>query len=352
MMSLSRLKKASRALLLTTLLVGFIPPSTVHAVEPSVPTSRQSASEVISQINGYRAQNGLYAYTINDYLMRSAQVQSDYQASIGTVTHTGSGGSTPKDRAYDAGYGEGEIIWVSEIIYGGMGAFVDSAMTWWKNSTVHNSQMLSSQYLEVGAGISSSGGRTYFTVVMGYVTGGTSGTSDEGTTSQGGNSAPAIPFNPVVVAEPGEDGSIVHIVQAGQTLWTIAAVYDIDLDEMLELNDLTSNSLLQPGQEITIRTAQKTATPPEPTLEPTPTTTAVPPTFTPTTPDPTVTSSTEEDDSPSSTENSDQSQTSNNTEGEANPIGAIAVGMIVFYAIILLLGGSLRNVREKNEPGS
>jgi uncharacterized protein YkwD len=119
-----------------------------------------SAAEVIAQINNYRAQNGLPAYSINSALMVSAQAQSDYQASITTVTHTGLGGSRPRDRAYAAGYGNGSTIWVSEIIYGGYQATVNVAMGWWKTSQIHNDTMLSSNYQEIGTGVSSSGGKT------------------------------------------------------------------------------------------------------------------------------------------------------------------------------------------------
>ena len=207
-----------------------------------------SSSEVISRINAYRAQNDLYAYSINQDLMRSAQAQSDYQASIQSVTHTGAGGTSPRDRATSTGYGDGATIWVSEIIYGGTQASVDTAMSWWKGSSVHNNAILSPQYLEVGAGVTSSGGSTYFAVVMGFVSGATSGSTGDSIPSDSENSPASIPQNPVLVAEPGEDGSIVHEVQAGQTLWTIAAIYEIKLDQLLERNDLSRDSLLQPGQ--------------------------------------------------------------------------------------------------------
>ncbi|MFA9491891.1 MAG: CAP domain-containing protein, partial [Anaerolineales bacterium] len=223
----------------------------------------QSASEIISRINAYRAQNGLYSYTINQNLMNSAQVQSDYQASIQSVTHTGSGGTSPKDRAYAAGYGGGSTIWVSEIIYGGTQATVDTAMSWWKGSSVHNNAMLSSQSLDIGAGVASSGGSTYFTVVMGLVSGSASGET--------GGEIPAIPNNPVQIAEPDEDGSIVHTIQVGQTLWTIAAVYDVPLDQLLELNEITMNTLLQPGQEIIIEQSRESEPTVTPTVESTPT---------------------------------------------------------------------------------
>ncbi len=314
------------------------------AAAAPVISDSQSASEIISRINAYRAQNGLYSYNINQNLMHSAQVQSDYQASVQSVTHTGSGGTSPRDRAYAAGYGGGSTIWVSEIIYGGAQATVDSAMAWWKGSSVHNNAMLAPQSLEIGAGVASSGGSTYFTVVMGMVSGSTSGETG------GENPPPAIQSNPVQVAEPSEDGSVVHTVQAGQTLWTIAAVYDVSLDQLLELNDIALNSLLQPGQEIIIQPPEGTEPTNAPTVDPTATASETAPI-----PSPSTTSQASSTTSPSSeiipiptrfAPTSAQDST-NKSEGGLSTIGIIAVGMIVIYAVIILIAATFQNVDEE-----
>ena len=217
-----------------------------------------SAADVIAQINNYRGQNGLPAYQINSKLMLSAQAQSDYQASIGSVTHTGLGGSSARDRAYAAGYGDSNTIWISEIIYGGSNATVDTALTWWKNSSIHNGTMLSTRYKDIGAGVASSGNKVYFTAVMGYIVGGSStgSNSDTGGESDNNDQPPAILIIPVVAAEPREDGSIVHIVRTGQSLWNISAVYHVSIEELLALNDFIENKVIYPGQEILVRPPQ------------------------------------------------------------------------------------------------
>ncbi len=302
----------------------------------------QSASEIIARINAYRAQNGLYSYTINQNLMNSAQVQSDHQASIQSVTHTGSGGTSPKDRAFAAGYGNGGTIWVSEIIYGGTQASVDTAMSWWKGSSVHNNAMLSSQSLEIGAGVASSGGSTYFTVVMGLV----SGSASEET----GGEIPAIPKNPVQVAEPSEDGSIIHIIQAGQTLWTIAAVYDVPLDQLLELNGFSKDTLLQPGQEIIIQPPRESESTATPTVETTPTPSEIEPIPTPsTTPQLSLTRMPSSKSTPINARStvSSAQEVSNNSGGGLSTIGIVAAGMIVMYAVIILIAATFRN---KDDP--
>ncbi|MFM8321077.1 MAG: LysM peptidoglycan-binding domain-containing protein, partial [Chloroflexota bacterium] len=61
--------------------------------------------------------------------------------------------------------------------------------------------------------------------------------------------------NPIALATAGPDGSIVHEVQEGQTLWTIAAYYKADINELLRINGLYSGSFIKPGQEIIIQEA-------------------------------------------------------------------------------------------------
>ena len=105
---------------------------------------------------------------------------------------------------------------------------------------------------------------------------------------------------PVVISTPMDDGTIKHIVAGGQTLWTIAAVYAIPLEELRELNNLEPDAILSLGDEIIIRPANTpTNTPigePSATLPPrfshTPSPAAVQNTavkFVPSTPSPTDT---------------------------------------------------------------
>lgn len=67
---------------------------------------------------------------------------------------------------------------------------------------------------------------------------------------------------PVEVATPLPDGSIIHVVQQGQALLHIATAYEVELSELLTLNGLTSASVIYPGDELIIKPADSTPTPP------------------------------------------------------------------------------------------
>jgi LysM repeat protein len=80
---------------------------------------------------------------------------------------------------------------------------------------------------------------------------------------------------PIVAATPLEDGSIIHVVAEGQVLITIAEAYQVSLKDLLTLNNMTSKTIIYPGERLIIRLAQVTPTQtpklPTATLFPTPT---------------------------------------------------------------------------------
>lgn len=252
--------------ILTTLLsvgiisIGFSTNSTSASTQKKsnlVPSG--SASEIISAINNYRAQNGLSPLTPNALLGSLAQGQADYQASIQTVTHTGPGGTSPQDRAASAGYGGGNFFYLSEIIYGGYQSGVYDALSWWQNSSLHNGIMLASRYTEIGAGIAYSGDRAYYTAVLGGPTGSgssiSSGTNNNGSGEENSPNPTDLAFAvmPVQKATPQADGAIIHIVQQGQTIWTIEAVYELEPGTLREINEIPSYPYVFPGDELLIK---------------------------------------------------------------------------------------------------
>ncbi len=96
---------------------------------------------------------------------------------------------------------------------------------------------------------------------------------------------PAPTATPRATPTPRPDGAVVHVVQAGDTLYAIARQYGVSVETLLQLNGLADANTLWVGQELVISVPTATATP-MPVL-PTPTPTSVPPT--PTAPPPTPT---------------------------------------------------------------
>jgi LysM repeat protein len=240
------------------------------------------AYDLIDQVNSLRSANGLPSYQVDNALMAAAQAQSDWQASTGSVTHTGAGGSRPRDRAAAAGFGGGAQIFVSENIAGGGGLTAAEAVSWWQGDAPHLNTMLSPNYVYIGAGAASSGGTVYLTILAGYWVGSAGSaanpTAQAGTAVSPGGGAPA--YSPPQTATPAADGSVIHVVQAGQTLWTIAAIYGVSLADLYAINQMNENTFIYPGDKVTIRpastpTATATLTPapstPRPTATPSPT---------------------------------------------------------------------------------
>ncbi|MDD5368751.1 MAG: LysM peptidoglycan-binding domain-containing protein [Anaerolineaceae bacterium] len=73
-------------------------------------------------------------------------------------------------------------------------------------------------------------------------------------TATGGTDLPIIAL---VTSTPDQDGAVIHVVQSGQTLITIATAYGISLNDLKTLNNLTSDSI-NIGEKLFIR---KGATP-------------------------------------------------------------------------------------------
>ncbi|MCS6907847.1 MAG: CAP domain-containing protein [Anaerolineales bacterium] len=240
------------------------------------PRNQGDGYQIVALVNQVRSSYGLPALQANSALMAAAQAHSEYQASIGTVTHSGKGGSTPLQRAVAAGYGGGAKVYVSENIYGGNNASPSQAVNWWMGDGIHLQTMINPNATDAGAGIAQNGDTVFYTLLVGYVAGSPGGNSISPPVGGATKAPTAIPVVPIVTSTPNPDGSVVHVVQPGQALWNIAAVYKVPLADLLSLNGLTENSLIYPGDKILIRKAEATPTP-EPTASPTPTATLMTP---------------------------------------------------------------------------
>jgi LysM repeat protein len=226
-----------------------------------VPATAQEdpATAVFGFVNNVRASQGLPPFRYQAALAAAAQNQANWMASTGIYSHTQTDGSTPYSRAVAAGYPSAGSV--SENIVGGTKLSPRGGVIWWENSPVHYNTMVSTRYVEAGTAFATNGQQNFYVLVVGLPPeAGASGLPRPSVQE----SAPLY-ITPVQLAEPGEDGSIVHKVQVGQALWTLAASYDVDLDILRLINGLSEGDLLRPGDEVIIRLAEGQAPPPTPT---------------------------------------------------------------------------------------
>ncbi len=212
-----------------------------------------SATTVINSINSLRAQRGLAALQAHPALMSIAQQHSQYQASIGTWTHLGADGSRPRDRAIAAGFGDGAYVYLSENVAFGTNASIMEIINGPWNDPDHHHTMYNPAAKYIGAGVAVSGDLVFYTVDTGYWEGDPAPTSAQPAVSSTPSESLEPSAVPVVVSTPMPDGSVVHIVAGGQTLWVIAAVYDIPIEELRALNELEPDAILALGDEIIIQ---------------------------------------------------------------------------------------------------
>ncbi|MCJ7626343.1 MAG: LysM peptidoglycan-binding domain-containing protein, partial [Anaerolineaceae bacterium] len=82
------------------------------------------------------------------------------------------------------------------------------------------------------------------------------GTIDSSITPGPGQATPAVSeiIFPVITVTPNPDGTVVHVVQSGQSLWSIAIAYGTKIDSILSLNGLSSggDNTIYIGQELLI----------------------------------------------------------------------------------------------------
>jgi LysM repeat protein len=295
---------------------------------------------LIDAVNSLRTANGLPVYQTDSILMSIAQGHSDYQAAIGQVTHTGAGGTRPKDRAAAAGYGGGGTFFISENIAGSSNLSIDGVISMWLGDSLHTQTMLGSTYQDIGAGVSESNGFVYYTIDVAYQAGGSSSSPPVANTPGGPT---AIPIYLVQTATPKPDGSVVHTVRSGQTLIGIAIAYGITVAEIKDLNYLTSDVIYE-GDQLIIHPANT----PGPTATTTATTTptrAATATRNPTrTPTPSYTPITT-----SLTPLADPAQ-KNTSQPDSDPLGNILVMAIIGLAaggVILMVIGSFMKRSNK-----
>lgn len=108
-------------------------------------------SQVANLINGARQDAGLAALNPQSQLRAAARVQATDMACNHFTGHTGSDGSSVRDRVEAQGYSWswiGENFYVTHDTVNGP----QTAFNWWMNSTPHRNNILGASYTEFGVG--------------------------------------------------------------------------------------------------------------------------------------------------------------------------------------------------------
>lgn len=235
-----------------------------------IPIHHIASYDVIASINALRASYGLSPYTVDDRLMLAAQGQADYLASIAPNVengHVGPGGTDADARALAAGY---PYVVGLDINENWAGIPVNSSIenliaTGWSDEA-HMHTMLHERGQHIGVGVAVSGSTAYIIVDVAAYWGDAGLTAQPANSYSGANGNEQIVSNyiaPVVLAEPKEDGSVVHVVQSGQSLWMLVSHYGVTIDQLRELNQMKDNDVIYIGQEIFIKPPSPATVTPE-----------------------------------------------------------------------------------------
>lgn len=183
-----------------------------------------TAYDLINTVNTLRTSNGLVPYQIDPWLMAYAQEHSDYQAATNTSTHLHSDGLLPQQRGLQENVASGdEEFMTADLVVNVI----------WADS-VHMKTMVGYSTGFIGAGVASDNGKLFLTIDV--------RPGDDSTTVTTVSPGTTIPIVPLETSIPRADGSIVHVVGYGQTLWSIALVYGVTTDDIRRLNNIADDS--------------------------------------------------------------------------------------------------------------
>ncbi|KES08737.1 hypothetical protein BU52_01425 [Streptomyces toyocaensis] len=127
-------------------------PSTSAPAAPSA-TASGAVARVVELVNAERGKAGCSPVTVNATLTEAAQNHSEDMAASGTMSHTGSDGSSPGDRITRAGYSWS--TYGENVAYGY--STPEQVMQGWMTSPGHKANILNCAFKEIGVGLAQPG---------------------------------------------------------------------------------------------------------------------------------------------------------------------------------------------------
>jgi uncharacterized protein YkwD len=236
-------------------------PVQARAAPPASTSPSELARQIVAAVNDLRQEEGLATLNAHSTLMQLAQAQADYMAATGQVTHLSADGSRPFQRALAAGYPvAGDLTlggFYSENIQTGPIVSAKEVIEMWMQDELHQNTMLSEYRSDMGAGVAFVGDTAYYVLDTALASPYRAVITLSASPLPGQS---AYVIAPAATSTPLPDGSIVHTVRMGETLWGIAAVYNTSVDQVALNNRISPDRFLHPGDQLLVRQAS-TATP-------------------------------------------------------------------------------------------
>jgi LysM repeat protein len=132
-------------------------------------------------------------------------------------------------------------------VYEGTNATSQDAINFWMSDAIHRIALFDPGLADVGAGVSVVGSTYYYCEIAALASG--------ESIIPGTSVPPAVVVVPMVISTPNPDGSIIHVIQPGDTLLAIAQAYNITLTSLEQLNSMTNTTTIYPGHKLIIRPA-------------------------------------------------------------------------------------------------
>jgi hypothetical protein len=308
--------------------------------------TQPTPGELINAVNSLRQAHGLQRLISHPILMQTAQSQANaLLASQGAVGHTRPGGMSYTQQLLTLGYPlAGDLSlggFRAENFIFGNDLTPEGAVELWLGDEPHTSTMLSPNYVHIGAGVAiGSDGTTYYVIDCARPT--TSGLpQDEARIMLTKTvSAPADALSqyivPVARSTARPDGDVIHQVQYGQSLWSIAIQYGTTINGIRTLNNLSDTTVYEGQVLLILKGATQPPSATETPLKISPLTSeAVTPTSSVSASTPTVTS-----------------QPAGQTNAADDDGSATSPGLLLAILLILVVVGSVTAIwfiREPNE---
>jgi LysM repeat protein/uncharacterized protein YkwD len=269
-----------RSLLFVTILATLFSFQPAGAQESNpTPEPPPTPAQVIEAVNELRLAYGLTPLNVHPVLMQIAQTEAD-GITAGMPGHWRPNNMTLGQWLLSLGYpllGDLSLDGYRSENWTQASSAIE-AVEQWKSDEPHLNTMISTNRSDIGAGLAPNGEGSYIFVLetalqtnsgnmqnnayatltaiaMGQV-------AVYGDATQAAQSLLVSQYiMPVVHATARPDGDVIHEVKNGQSLWSIAIEYGVKIEQIRQLNNLSSTDI-RPGQKLLV---QKGATQPIPT---------------------------------------------------------------------------------------